>query len=105
MALHGKSLYIRLLMQYHPRNIAQWRTWLRKNHKKEKNVWLVLHKKASPGPGIAYAEAVEEALCFGWIDSKPGLRDEHTYLLFFAARKKGSVWSKINKERIDRLIK
>lgn len=92
-------------MEFHPRNLAQWRTWLHKNHKKEKNVWLVLHKKASPGPGIAYAEAVEEALCFGWIDSKPALRDKYTYLLFFASRKKDAVWSKINKDRIARLIR
>ncbi len=91
--------------EFHPRSLQQWRAWLKANHRTAKNVWLVLHKKSSPGPGIAYAEAVEEALCFGWIDSKPQKKDTHTYLLYFAERKGGSVWSKLNKQRISRLIK
>jgi uncharacterized protein YdeI (YjbR/CyaY-like superfamily) len=90
---------------FHPRSLKEWRAWLKANHRTAKNVWLVLHKKSSPGPGIEYAESVEEALCYGWIDSKPQKRDEHTYLLYFTERKKGSVWSKINKQRIARLIK
>lgn len=92
-------------MEFHPRSRTAWRTWLQANTGKLKSVWLVLHKKSSPGPGIVYAEAVEEALCFGWIDSKPQKRDEHTYLLYFAERKSGGVWSKINKQRIGRLIR
>jgi len=104
VAFYSKPQYIHP-MEYHPTNIAEWRAWLKVNQKKEKNVWLVLQKKSSPGPGIAYVEAVEEALCFGWIDSKPAKRDENTYLLFFASRKKGAVWSRINKERIKRLIR
>lgn len=91
--------------EFHPRSLQEWRSWLKANHRKAKNVWLVLHKKSSPGPGIDYAQAVEEALCFGWIDSKPQKKNNHTYLLYFAERKKGSVWSKLNKERIARLIK
>lgn len=91
--------------EFHPRSLQQWRAWLKANHRKAKNVWLVLHKKSSPGPGIEYEDAVEEALCFGWIDSKPQKRDAHTYLLYFAERKRGSVWSKINKQRIARLIR
>ncbi len=91
--------------EFHPRSLQQWHAWLKANHRSAKNVWLVLHKKSSPGPGIAYAEAVEEALCFGWIDSKPQKKDAHTYLLYFAERKSGSVWSKLNKQRISRLIK
>lgn len=91
--------------EVHPRSLQEWRAWLKANHRKAKNVWLVMHKKSSPGPGIAYDEAVEEALCFGWIDSKPQKKDSHTYLLYFAERKGGSVWSKLNKERIARLIK
>jgi len=89
----------------HPKTRAAWRTWLEKNHLKEKSIWLVLHKKKSSVRGVSYPEAVEEALCFGWIDSRPDKRDETTWLLFFASRKKGSVWSKINKERIKRLIR
>lgn len=90
--------------EFHPRSLQEWRAWLKANHRTAKNVWLVLHKKSSPGPGIAYAAAVEEALCFGWIDSKPQKKDTHTYLLYFAERKGGSVWSKLNKQRITRLI-
>lgn len=92
-------------MEFHPRNLSEWRAWLKANHRTAASVWLVLHKKSSPGPGIGYEEAVEEALCFGWIDSKPQKRDNHSYLLYFAVRKRGSVWSKINKQRIARLIK
>ena len=92
-------------MEFHPRNLSEWRAWLKANHRTAGSVWLVLHKKSSPGPGIEYPEAVEEALCFGWIDSKPQKKDTHTYLLYFADRKSGSVWSKINKERVSRLIK
>ncbi|MBL7847921.1 MAG: YdeI/OmpD-associated family protein [Cyclobacteriaceae bacterium] len=90
--------------EFHPRSLQEWRSWLKANHRTAKNVWLVLHKKSSPGPGIAYSEAVEEALCFGWIDSKPQKKDTNTYLLYFAERKAGSVWSKLNKQRITRLI-
>jgi uncharacterized protein YdeI (YjbR/CyaY-like superfamily) len=92
-------------MEFHPRSLSEWRAWLKANHRNAKNVWLVLHKKSSPGPGIGYDEAVEEALCFGWIDSKPQKKDTHTFLLYFAERKTGSVWSKLNKDRIARLIK
>ena len=91
--------------EFHPKSSAQWRDWLASNTGKAKSVWLVLHKLASPGPGIGYAEAVEEALCYGWIDSKPQKRDSHTFLLYFAERKPGSIWSKINKQRVARLIK
>lgn len=85
-------------------NRDRWRNWLKANHNKEQNVWLVLHKKESKTPSVTYAEAVEEALCFGWIDSTPNKRDSDSFLLYFAVRKKGGVWSKINKERITRMI-
>ncbi len=82
---------------------AAWRKWLKANHKKEKSIWLILYKKNRKTPSVSYAEAVEEGLCFGWIDSKPNKRDAESFLLFFASRKSGSVWSKINKERIARM--
>lgn len=90
--------------QFYAKNRSKWRNWLQKNHASRQNIWLVLHKKGSPKPGILYAEAVEEALCFGWIDSKPQKRDAHSFLMYFAVRKPRSVWSKINKERIKRMI-
>lgn len=82
-----------------------WRKWLEKNHATAGNVWLIIYKKDSGTPSVVYAEAVEEALCFGWVDSKPNKRDEKSFVLYFAARKPKSPWSKINKERVARLIK
>jgi uncharacterized protein YdeI (YjbR/CyaY-like superfamily) len=82
-----------------------WRNWLTKNHTSAGTIWLVLYKKDSNVPTLTYSEAVEEALCFGWIDSKPNKRDDKSYRLFFADRKPKSVWSKLNKDRIKKLIK
>lgn len=94
-----------MTMEFHPKHPGEWQAWLAAHQGKTKSIWLVLHKKSSPGPGLSYPEAVEVALCYGWIDSKPQKRDKHTYLLYFAERKAGGVWSKINKQRIAKLIK
>jgi uncharacterized protein YdeI (YjbR/CyaY-like superfamily) len=67
-------------------------------------VWLISYKKAANKPAVSYDEAVEEALCFGWIDSKPGKLDDARTMLYFAPRKRGSKWSKPNKERVARLL-
>lgn len=83
----------------------EWRKWLGKNGEKEKSVWLIIYKKESGVPSITYKEAVDDAICFGWIDSKPNLRDEKSYYQFFAQRNPKSKWSKVNKERVTRLIK
>lgn len=90
---------------FYPSSRSKWRAWLKSNHNKEQNVWLVLHRKESKTPSVKYAEAVEEALCFGWIDSVANKRDDDSFILYFAVRKKGGVWSKINKGRIERMIK
>jgi uncharacterized protein YdeI (YjbR/CyaY-like superfamily) len=82
-----------------------WRAWLMKNHQKEKAVWLIIYHKKSSTPSVYYDEAVEEALCFGWIDSKPNKRDEESFYLFFAQRKPKSNWSALNRERVERLSK
>jgi len=81
-----------------------WRKWLKKNHKSEKSVWLIIYKKNSKIPSVYYPEAVDEALCFGWIDSKPNKRDEESYYQFFSKRNPKSNWSKVNKEKVSRLI-
>lgn len=86
-------------------NRKAWRNWLAKNHEKETSVWLILFRKTSSVPSIYYAEAVEEALCFGWVDSKGNKRDEESSYLYFAKRKPKSNWSKANKERVERLTK
>lgn len=82
----------------------QWRNWLQKNHAKEKSVWLIIYRKETKLPSVYYKEAVEEALCFGWIDSKPNKRDDKSYYQFFAKRNPKSKWSKINKEKVEELI-
>ncbi len=87
-----------------PTNRQHWREWLQTHHAEKKSVWLTYFKKKVSTPGITYNEAVEEALCFGWIDSKAKPVDDETYKQFFSRRKPTSVWSKINKERIQRLI-
>jgi uncharacterized protein YdeI (YjbR/CyaY-like superfamily) len=91
--------------EYYPRNRKAWRSWLEKNHASAKNVWLIFYKKGTGKPTISYDEAVEEALCFGWIDSTPNKRDEQSYFRFIAPRKPKAVWSALNKKRIEKLIR
>ncbi len=87
-----------------PASRAEWREWLAVNHAHAPGVWLVYYKTASGMPTVSYAEAVEEALCFGWIDSRPNAIDDERYMQLFSPRKSGSGWSRINKLRIERLI-
>ena len=88
----------------HPKNRKQWREWLEKNHQTSPGVWFTYYKKETGKPRVSYAEAVEEALCFGWIDSLPRKLDEERTMLKFTPRKPKSVWSQLNKTRIDKLI-
>jgi uncharacterized protein YdeI (YjbR/CyaY-like superfamily) len=81
----------------------QWREWLADNHATSPGVWLVTWKKSSDRPALSYDERVEEALAWGWIDSKGMTVDEHRTRLVFLPRKPGSGWSRPNKERIARL--
>lgn len=81
-----------------------WRAWLQKNWDKKQNTWLRIYKKPSSTKSVKYEDAVEEALCFGWIDSKPNKYDDESYLQFFAKRKPKSLWSMINRERVERMI-
>lgn len=90
--------------QIHPLSRAEWRRWLTKHHKQERGVWLVSFKKDTGKPRVEYDEAVEEALCFGWVDSKPGTLDDQRSRLYFSPRKPGSGWSRKNKERVENLI-
>ena len=88
---------------FSPKNRQEWRDWLLKNHEKKQSIWLIYFKKESRQPSIVYPDAVDEALCFGWIDSKSKPIDGEKYMQFFSKRKPKSVWSKINKEKIERL--
>jgi uncharacterized protein YdeI (YjbR/CyaY-like superfamily) len=86
------------------RSRADWRTWLQQNHERKVGIWLITFKKASGKIHLPYNDAVEEALCFGWIDSVPGKVDELRTKLWFSPRKPGTGWSKANKERVQRLM-
>jgi len=88
----------------HPKTRVEWRKWLELNHTRAEGVWLISYKKATGKPRFEYDEAVEEALCFGWIDSKPNKLDDERSMLWFAPRKAGTGWSKINKARAEKMI-
>lgn len=83
---------------------ADWRQWLAENHATEKSVWLKLYKKNSSTPSVTYDEAVDEALCFGWIDSSVKKGDAEYRLQFFAKRNPKSNWSRVNKAKVEKLI-
>jgi uncharacterized protein YdeI (YjbR/CyaY-like superfamily) len=83
---------------------AEWRKWLIKNHKTSGSIWLVAYKKALPEWHVPAAQIAEEALCFGWVDSLPRKLDEERSMLLLAPRKPKSAWSKINKERAERMM-
>lgn len=88
----------------HPKSRHAWRVWLTKHHNRDEGIWLISWKKVSGKSQIAYDELVEEALCFGWIDSKPNKLDEQRSMLWFAPRKRGKGWSKLNKTRVEHAI-
>lgn len=89
---------------YYATSAKEWRKWLKKNHQSERSVWLIIYKKGSKVPSVYYSEAVDEALCFGWIDSKANKRDEDSYYQYFAKRNPKSKWSQINKEKVEKLL-
>jgi uncharacterized protein YdeI (YjbR/CyaY-like superfamily) len=91
------------IVTFCPSNRQEWRQWLIDNHESQYSVWLVCYKKNSGKPTISWSESVEEALCFGWIDSLRKSIDEHSFMQLYSQRKPKSVWSKINKEKIDKL--
>jgi uncharacterized protein YdeI (YjbR/CyaY-like superfamily) len=86
------------------RNAAELRRWFEKNHASSRSVWLAINKKGRRKPGVYYEEAVEEALCFGWIDGRLNPLDADQYRLLFSPRKPGGTWARSNKERVAKLI-
>jgi len=89
---------------FYPANAAEWRNWMEKNHISKRAVWLKFYTKASGKDSLTWSEAVDVALCFGWIDSKKIKIDQETSHQFFSKRKAISTWSKINKEKVEALI-
>ncbi len=90
---------------YFTANRATWRKWLLKNHKKEKEIWLVYFKKTTGKKTLSYEDAVEEALCFGWIDSTIRTIDKEKYAQRFSPRNQKAPLSPLNKDRVLRLTK
>ncbi|MEQ8881203.1 MAG: YdeI/OmpD-associated family protein [Cyclobacteriaceae bacterium] len=87
-----------------PKNRKDWRQWLAKNHKTRQSIWLVCRKASFGTPNITWDEAVDEALCFGWIDSTKKTLDEEYFIQYYSRRKPKSTWSKINKKKVEQLI-
>lgn len=90
---------------FYAENRARWRQWLKKHSRREKEIYLVLYSKYSDTPCVRYEEAVEEALCFGWIDSHKNKRDADSAYQRFSPRKPRSNWSASNVARVERLIR
>jgi len=84
---------------------TEWRNWLKKNHKTQKEIWLVFHNKSSNKKNVSYEEAVEEALCFGWIDSIVKKIEKDSRVQRFTPRNPKSPYSQLNKERLKKLLK
>lgn len=82
-----------------------WRAWLAENHDRQSEAWLIFFKGRAAQAGISYEDAVEEALCFGWIDSRAQRVDEERYAQRFSPRKRKSAWSESNIQRIRKLIR
>jgi uncharacterized protein YdeI (YjbR/CyaY-like superfamily) len=93
----GKTLYVT--------DREAWRAWLSRNHTKEREIWLIYYRKSTGKPRIPYNDAVEEALCFGWIDSQQKGMDKERFAQRFSPRRPGSALSEMNRERIRRLMK
>ena len=91
-------------MQLHFSDRESWRAWLKQHHGDEREIWLILYKKHTGKHTIPYAEAIEEALCFGWIDSIIKKLDDQRYLCKFTQRTNNAKWSALNLERVRRLV-
>jgi uncharacterized protein YdeI (YjbR/CyaY-like superfamily) len=91
------------LEEFYPETKHHLREWFKKNHLAKDAVWLIFYKKHTGKASVAWTDAVDEALCFGWIDSKGETIDKDTFRQYFCKRKPTSTWSKINKQKIETL--
>jgi uncharacterized protein YdeI (YjbR/CyaY-like superfamily) len=90
--------------RFRAKSRAEWRSWLERHHATEPEIWLVYAKKHSGKPTVRYAEAVEEAICFGWIDTTVNRLDDDHYIQRFTPRTDFRNWSKLNLDRFDRMV-
>jgi uncharacterized protein YdeI (YjbR/CyaY-like superfamily) len=86
------------------RTTSDWRSWLAQHSGSEREVWLVIYHKRSRTPGVRYHEAIEHALCYGWIDSQARKRDADSFYLRFTPRTRRSTWSRLNRQRAAKMI-
>jgi len=93
------------MKEVYVKNRKEWREWLSENHDRETGVWLIFYKKGIAKPTLEYEDSVEEALCFGWIDSIIKKIDKEKYARKFTPRKPASRWSELNKKRVEKMIK
>ncbi len=92
-------------MELYFRNLEEWHKWLKENGSSDKGIWMINYKKHTGRECITYDEAVEEALCFGWIDGKIKRINDEYFIRLFTPRRRGSRWSKYNIERVEKLIR
>lgn len=90
--------------EYYPTSRNDWRKWLKENHQQKEAVWVIFYKTKSPKHNLTWSESVDEAICFGWIDSVKKTIDQESYKQYFSKRKPKSNWSRINKEKVATLI-
>lgn len=90
--------------EFCPADKQAWREWLATHHINKESVWLIMHRKSAASHNISWSDAVDEALCFGWIDSTKKSIDSEKSMQYFSKRKPKSTWSRVNKIKIDALI-
>jgi uncharacterized protein YdeI (YjbR/CyaY-like superfamily) len=96
---------IKGIQTFYARTREEWRKWLEKNCQSEKSVWLIVYQKKSKTPGVRFHDAIVDALCFGWVDSKAIPRDDESFYLLCSPRNPKSTWGKVNRERAEEMMK
>jgi uncharacterized protein YdeI (YjbR/CyaY-like superfamily) len=86
------------------RDLAEWRDWLEENGRRGGAVWLIVYHKSSPAPSVHFHDAIENALCYGWVDSKAVKRDRESCYLCFTPRNPASTWGRVNRQRAEKMI-
>ena len=94
-----------MALEFCPKNADDWKLWLSKNHNLGNGIWLIQYKKGTEKYNISYDDALDNALCYGWIDSTIRPIDDEKYCRYFSKRNEKSVWSKTNKRKVENLIK
>lgn len=89
--------------RFHAETVEEWRAWLLAHHARPEGVWLVQWKSRTGKPAVPYEQAIEEALCVGWVDSTYRSLDDERGMLWYSPRRKGSLWARSNKDRVERL--